>query len=62
MMNGGIEVDSAPGKGSTFVARVWLENDTGDAACSLQAAGVRTVRTLPAVQWNGIAAPCDKYF
>lgn len=36
MMNGGIVVDSAPGKGSTFVARVWLENDTARAPVSLK--------------------------
>ena len=36
MMNGGIEVDSAPGKGSTFVARVWLENDEAQAPVSLE--------------------------
>lgn len=35
-MNGGIEVDSAPGKGSTFVARVWLENDEAQAPVSLE--------------------------
>lgn len=36
MMNGGIEVDSAPGKGSTFVARIWLENDEAQAPVSLE--------------------------
>lgn len=36
MMNGGIEVDSTPGKGSTFVARIWLENDEAQAPVSLE--------------------------
>ena len=36
LMNGGIAVDSAPGQGSTFVARIWLENDEAQAPVSLE--------------------------